>query len=219
MTTTETMSPEDRAAKRRDRRKAILAWGSLAGVGALITAAAFLDNAYLNIGNYASGDGGIGPGTGDGTKAYNLQVGATDEKGEFIEGWQEADDPAGVPVNLPGADSIMPGGEPRTVTIPVRNDSAKFGSTLGVNLNDRGSQSQLFRDTLRFKISDPDGRVHDNLSFTQLQKAVELTELAPYEESSITFDVWLPTSENDNALNGQSARLQMQVSGSSIEQS
>lgn len=209
---------------RKRRRKGLIAWGALAGVAALITTAAFTDVARLNLGS--SGIGGS-------DSSYNIQVGATDDGGNFIDGWQEADEPAGVPINLAGAQGLYPGSDPVSVTIPVRNDSVHFDSSLALTLAQLADDAEAGRVTdahylasLRFDVSMPatsmaPAAAHTNLTYAQVQ-ALALNDLAAEEESSVTLTVHLLTQEDsgaawdDNSLGGKGAFIQAVLDGSSI---
>jgi hypothetical protein len=207
------------------RRRAALAWGSLAGLAALVTTAAFTDVARLNVG--ADGLGGS-------DSTYNIQVGATDAAGQLVPGaWQEADAVAGVPLALTGADSLAPGGPAASMELPVRNDSGTFSSTLDLSIDglaDDAGAGRLtdpsYLDSLRFTVSmgataaDPVASRHQDLTFAQMQ-SLELNELAPGEESVVGLSVTLlPQSVSaapydDNALNGKGAYLQLRLDGTS----
>ncbi|VTR76313.1 hypothetical protein [Cellulomonas hominis] len=210
---------------RNRRRKAFVAWGALAGVAALATAAAFTDIARLNIG--ANGIGGA-------ESSYNIQVGATDAAGEFVPGWQEADAPAGVPIALSGADAVFPGSDPVSVTIPVRNDSATFDSSLRLSLeqlaDDAGNGRVTDADylaSLRFDVAMPATALDaapvltQDLTFAEVA-ALELNTLGADEESTVTLSVRLLTQEqseasyDDNSLSGKGAFLQARLDGSSV---
>lgn len=214
-------TPEDR----RRRRKALLAWGSIAGVAALTTTAAFTDVARLNIG--ASGLGGA-------DSAYNLQVGATDANGAFIAGqWQEADGPEGVPIALLGARPLAPGSGQLGVNIPVRNDSPTFGSTVTLSVDqlpddvagDRVTDPR-YRSSLRFQVtmggtSAGTTFFADGLTFEEVQD-LELNGLAAGEEGYVVVAVNLLSqaesgaSHTDDELNGAGAYLQLRLDGASV---
>lgn len=210
---------------RKRRRKGLVAWGALAGVAALITTAAFTDVARLNIG----GENGIG----GADSTYNIQVGATDAAGNFVAGWQEADEPAGVPIRLEGAQSLFPGSDAISVDIPVRNDSVHFDSSLAVTLvqladdvdNERITDSN-YLDSLRFDVAMPatalaPATTHTDLTFAEVQ-AIEMGDLEANEESVLTLTVrLLSQSESgatwtDNSLGGKGAFIQAVLDGSSI---
>lgn len=217
-----TQTTEDRSR----RRKSLVAWGALAGVAALITTAAFTDVARLNL-----GDNGIG----GADTTYNIQVGATDANGLFIPGeWQEADGPAGVPIAISGAESIYPGSDPISVTIPVRNESPTYASSLSLSLSQLADDidSDIVTDpdylsSLRFSVSMPGttGSGEDfhteSLTFVEAEGLV-LNELAAGEESGVTISiVLLPQGESgapfdDNSLAGKGAFLQATLDGSSL---
>lgn len=216
-----TTAPEDR----RRRRKALLAWGSLAGVVAVITTAAFTDVARLDLGT--SGIGGA-------DSTYNLQVGATDAAGAFIGGqWQEADGPEGVPIALSGARPLAPGSSVHGVTIPVRNDSPTFGSSVRLSVDqlpdevdgDRVTDPR-YLSSLRFQITmggtSTDGTFfQDDLTFEQVQD-LRLNALAADEEGYVIVTVKLLSqaqsgaSHTDDELNGAGAHLQLRLDGTSI---
>jgi hypothetical protein len=221
-TDTRTTQPAD---DRNRRRKAFIAWGALAGVAALATAAAFTDVARLNIG--ADGIGGS-------DSSYNIQVGATDAAGEFVAGWQEADAPAGVPIAISGADAVFPGSDPISVTIPVRNDSATFDSSLNITLEQLADDAANGRVTdadylasLRFDVAMPATAVdatpvlEQDLTFAEVA-ALELNTLDADEESSVTLAIRLLTQEqsgaayDDNSLSGKGAFLQARLDGASV---
>lgn len=210
---------------RRRRRKGLVAWGALAGVAALLTTAAFTDVARLNIG--ANGIGGA-------DSTYNIQVGATDADGRFVAGWQEADGPAGVPIALDGAESLFPGSSPIAVTIPVRNDSTHFGSSLALTLvqladdEDEGRVTDAdYLSSVRFSVDMPATSLDttavsaSDLTFAEV-RAVALNDLAAEEESTVRLTVRLLSQSeslaafDDNSLAGKGAYVQAVLDGSSI---
>lgn len=210
---------------RSRRRKALVAWGSLAGVAALLTTAAFTDVARLNLG---------GSGLGGADTTYNIQVGATDANGQFVAGWQEADDVAGVPIAIDGADALFPGSDPIRIDIPVRNDSPTFASSLSFGLTQLADDVDAGRVTdanylssLRFDVEafptsrDPLGIPYHDVTFAELA-SVELNELAPGEETTVMLTIsLLPQSESgaahtDNSLAGKGAFLQATFDGTSL---
>ena len=214
--------PPTAPVRRAGRRRAALAWGSLAGVAALVTTASFVDVARLDLG--PTGFGG----------EYNLQVGATDAAGEPVPGqWQEADDPAGVPLALSGAgaDALWPGGPAATVEIPVRNASSTFSSTLGLAVEALADDVAAQRVTdaayvasLRFTARmpgtslDPVPAASGRLT-SEAVAGTRLNRLAPGEESAVSVTVELLSQDQshaaheDNALNGKGAFLQLRVHG------
>ncbi|GIG36586.1 hypothetical protein [Cellulomonas pakistanensis] len=210
---------------RKRRRKGLVAWGSLAGVAALLTTAAFTDNAFLNLGG-ANGIGGA-------DSTYNIQVGATDAEGVFLNDgtWQEADDPIGVPVFLDGAQSLFPGSAAIGVEIPVRNDSAHFTSSLAISLAQLPDAGDAVTDanylaSLRFDVAMPatalaPAATHTGLTYDEVQ-ALALNDLAAEEESVVSLSIrLLSQSESgaaweDNTLSGKGAFVQAVLDGSSV---
>ena len=205
---------------RSRRRKALVAWGALAGVAALATTAAFTDVARLQIGSN---------GLGGADSSYNIQVGATDAQGQFIPGWQEASGTA-VPIALDGAESLFPGSGPISVDIPVRNDSPTYPSTLALELADLpggGATDADYLSSLRFDVHMPaTSREAEQVSATRLTfgelSHLVLNQLAPGEESTVKLSVSLLTQAesgaafDDNSLSGKGAYLQASLNGSSI---
>lgn len=219
------MSTQPTADDRSRRRKALVAWGALAGVAALLTTAAFTDVARLNLGS-----GGIG----GSDSTYNIQVGATDADGEFVAGWQEADAAAGVPIAISGAESVFPGSAPISVEIPVRNDSTAFASSLSLTLSQLADDVDAGRVTdadylssLRFDVAMPATArdaapvAETGLTFAEAS-AVALNELAADEESTVTLSITLLSRTesgaafDDNTLAGKGAFLQATLDGTSI---
>jgi hypothetical protein len=207
------------------RRKVLAAWGVLAGLAAVLTAAAFSDAIYLNFGTGAK-DSGIGGGGTD--KAYNLQVGALNPDGTFKNDgtWIEADAKAGVDIKLAGAESLFPGSQPATVEIPIRNASADIGSTLGLKLinRDTAKTSPEYLAALRFEITMPATTTGTspisltNKTFNDLASGVALNGLAPKADVKVTVKVTLPDQGDEtsnNALNGKAAWIQANFYGQS----
>jgi len=210
---------------RKRRRKGLVAWGALAGVAALITTAAFTDNAFLNLGG-ANGIGGA-------DSTYNIQVGATDAEGRFVEGWQEADDPIGVPVFLEGAQSLFPGSDAIGIDIPVRNDSAHFTSSLAISLAQIADDVEAGKVTdanylasLRFDVTMPATELgaavsHTDLTYAEVS-ALALNDLAAEEETTVSLGIRLLSQADsgaaweDNTLSGKGAFLQAVLDGSSV---
>jgi hypothetical protein len=210
---------------RKRRRKGLVAWGALAGAAALLTTAAFTDNAFLNLGG-ANGIGGA-------DSTYNIQVGATDGEGVFLNDgtWQEADNPIGVPVFLEGAQSLFPGSDAIGIDIPVRNDSAHFTSSLAISLAQIADTADAVTDanylaSLRFDVTMPAtslaaAQSHTGLTYAEVQ-ALALGDLAAEEESVVSLKIRLLSQADsgaayaDNTLSGKGAFLQAVLDGSSI---
>ncbi len=113
--------------RRRGKRRAIIAVGALLTAGALVTAAAFTDYALLDL--------GAGGGFGGADNAYNIQVSTGQENSVGEVGrWVEAN-PDAEALPIPGADALIPGGDPLIVKVPVRNASKNLDSTLALTLN------------------------------------------------------------------------------------
>ncbi|MDR1710515.1 MAG: hypothetical protein LBR58_01425 [Propionibacteriaceae bacterium] len=208
------------------RRRAIIAFGSLLGVGALLTTAAFTDVAYLNLnGNSAFGGGGT---------SYNIQVVKTDPTtgAQIANQWQEADDPAGVPLKIDGSDTLFPGSADISVDIPVRNASPKLKSGLTLSLAQlpdvpgTRETDPNFRSSLRFDVSMPAthgsaATNHTNKTFAEVN-ALALGNLDAGEVSKVTLKIRLLDQATsgapytDDSLQGKAAYLQAVFNGTSI---
>lgn len=197
------------------RKRMYLAAGSLVGVAALVTAAAFTDFANLNLGN-GSDDSGIG-----GNNRFNIQVVGTDAAGNPVAGtWQEAATAEGVDINVPGADVITPG-DTVSVSIPFRNESPVLTADMAFSLQDRaGSTSDAtIADALRYTvILDGTALVTDA---TQAAVAdLDLGELTTGEEGVLALSISLPdqgSAAANNALQGQVSYVQAHFDAVSVQ--
>ncbi|QNE34363.1 hypothetical protein [Leifsonia shinshuensis] len=204
------------------RTRAVVGLGAVVAIAAGVTAAAFTDFANLNLGA-----------NGIGADQYNIQVVDTDPTtGAQIPGsWQEANTPAGAPIELVGANTIFPGSTPISVDIPVRNASATLNSTLSlglVQLPDAGANvtDPDYLSSLRFTVTMPATSLGatpisvTDQTFAELS-TLALNGLAAGEESSVTIQVRLLTQAEsgstftDNDLNGMKAFIQAQFNGTS----
>lgn len=229
---------EDVQKKTTGRKRAIIAGGSLLGVAALITAAAFTDSAYLNLGN-GNGDNGIG---GD-ANAFNVKVVETAPTTnlplatDFTAAndgnlWQEADKPGadGVTIGIDGADTITPGDTVST-SIPFLNDSKKLAGGLTFSLaespkgtssaapaGETKSMAELLRYTVTVK--DSDGNVtktYSDLSQSAVS-GLNLGEYAAKDGGSVDLALTWTTSGIVDANNyqGSVAFVQAQFVGTSV---
>ncbi|MBF0720844.1 hypothetical protein [Sanguibacter inulinus] len=198
------------------RKRMYLAAGSLVGVAALVTAAAFTDFANLNL-TSGSDDSGIG-----GNNRFNIQVVGTDDEGTPVPGsWQEAATTEGVDITLPGSDLIAPG-DTLSVSIPFRNESPVLGADLTFTLQDRpGSTSDTgIAEALRYTLS-----VDGTALVTDVPQAavagIALGQLLAGEGSVLDLSVTLPDQGSDaanNTLQGQVFYVQAHLDAASTQQ-
>lgn len=197
----------------RDRKRIVIAGGSLLAIALLATAAAFTDFANLNL-----GDGSDGSGIGVNSQ-FNIQVVGTDENGVPVPGtWQEANTNRGVNIAVPGADVITPG-DTVSVSIPFRNESPLLSAEIDFSLQDRPSfaSDAEMRDLLRYTVS-VDGEM---LAAEQTQDELAELALGTYlagTSGSLTLSISLPeqdTPEENNALQNKSAFVQAHFGASS----
>jgi hypothetical protein len=229
---------EDVQKKTTGRKRALIAGGSLLGIAALVTAAAFTDSAYLNLGNGNGGDG-----IGGGANAFNVKVVDTAATTnlplakDFSEAkagdlWQEADKPGadGVTIGIDGADTITPGDTVST-SIPFLNDSPKLAGGLTFSLADspKGASSaapagetKSLAELLRYTVTVKDAKGNVTETFPDLtQSAVsglDLGEYAAGDGGSVDLALtWTTDGIVDaNSYQGSMAYVQAQFVGTSV---
>jgi len=197
------------------RKRMYLAAGSVAGIAALVTAAAFTDFANLNLGN-GTDDSGVG-----GNNRFNIQVVGTDAAGNPVAGtWQEAATAEGVNINVPGADLITPG-DTVSVSIPFRNESPVLTADIAFSLQDRPgfTSDATIADALRYTVS-LDGAP---LVTDATQAAVADLDLGDYptgDSGELTISITLPdqgSGDANNALQGQVSYVQAHFDAVSVQ--
>ncbi|QIM19208.1 hypothetical protein G7066_12660 [Leucobacter coleopterorum] len=109
--------------KMTGKRRALIASGSVLAVGALLTSALFVDNAFLGLGSSASNNT-IGPGA---DKVFDLKVSKenTPILSDAAANYQDYDvrSSPGLVIN-PDLKTLVPGGAAAIVNIPIKNVSA-----------------------------------------------------------------------------------------------
>lgn len=131
------------AKRRRNKKRAILATGSLLVAGSLFTAAAMTDFAILDL--FGSG--------GAGGEKFDIQVSKQQENalGE-VETWVQAN-PDAETLDIPDAAGLVPGGKARYIRIPVKNVTesvdAKVKLTLQNTTNGNATDS-AYAGLMRF---------------------------------------------------------------------
>lgn len=220
------------------RKRAAIAAGSLLGVAALITAAAFNDSAFLNFGN---GEGGEGIGGGDNTfdiqvvdtaDTTNLPLAGTFADAETGGFWQQADKPGadGVTIGIPNADVMTPG-DTISTSIPFKNDSKKLGGDLVFSLADspKGSSSavpagetQSMAQLLRYSVEVKDAAGATTATYSDLTQAeVDNLDLGEYDAGTggtVSVSItWTTAGISDvNNYQGNVAFVQAQFVGTSV---
>lgn len=212
--------------KKNGKKRAIITAGALLGAGALISAAAFTDFALLNL----NGEGGFG----GADNAYNLVVSnAQEAKVSEVGTWVEANPEAEDVAPIEGADSLVPGGAPLYVNLPVKNDSKSMGSTLAIsfeNITDDASESAeqiaknvAYAGLISFEVAEVDDASDLTAAVWQpvsgFDTAEDLSNLAKQAGKVIVVKVSLDegsTQEETNAANGGGVEVQARFDGSSI---
>ncbi|GAA2180363.1 hypothetical protein GCM10009847_17960 [Leucobacter tardus] len=220
------------------RKRTAIAAGSLLGVAALITAAAFNDSAFLNFGN---GNGGDGIGGGDNTfdiqvvdtaATTNLPLASSYADAETGKFWQQANKPGadGVTIGIPNAETMTPG-DTISTSIPFKNDSKKLGGDLVFSLADspKGTSSAVpagetksMADLLRYTVEVKDAAGTTTATYADLTQAgVDNLDLGEYDAGTggtVSVSItWTTTGINDpNNYQGNSAYVQAQFVGTSV---
>ncbi|GAA2187513.1 hypothetical protein GCM10009786_12790 [Leucobacter alluvii] len=212
--------------RRRGRKRLIIAGGALIGVGALATVAAFTDFGLLNLG----GDGGFG----GPDNVYNIQVsaGQEDTVGD-VASWIEANPDAVDVVPIAGADSLIPGGAPVDVSIPVLNASPTFGSTLEVSIEDttpvdsdgaQETRNNAYAALARVSIAQvadasttPTSWVIEDATISAANTALDTLAAEAGVVTVVRVElVEGATQEETNAANGGMVNLQARFDGTSV---
>lgn len=197
------------------RKRALIAAGSLIGVGALITAAAFTDFANLNLGDGTS-DSGIG-----GNNQFNIQVVGTDVLGDPVPGtWQEANSLEGVDVNVPGASTLTPG-DSTSIDIPFRNESPTLSAEISFTLQDRAgfTSDAGIAAALRYTVTIDGVDVVTNVAQTAVS-ALDLGLYAAGAQETLVLTISFPdqgTQAANNALQGEVSYVQAHFDGVSVQ--
>lgn len=197
------------------RKRLILAGGSLLGVTALLTAAAFTDFANLNIGN-----GNDGSGLG-GNNRFNIQVVGTNAAGDPVPGtWQEADTEAGVNINVPGAELITPG-DSVSVSIPFRNESPVLSADLSFSLQDGPGKTSdpAMASALRYTVK-VDGTTVANHATAAAVHELNLGTYVKGASGVLDLSIELPDQGSvaaNNALQSKVSFVQAHFDGASVQ--
>lgn len=148
--------PDNTTARRtkRDRKRLLIAGGSVLLVAGLMTAAAFTDYANINLGASANGSGAGGIG---GTDSPALLVARTDAEGVPVTptldtDWVSANSEEGINYVIPGADSMNPGDAP-SVTIPIMNAGYTTPAETTLTIEQIDGMEQTLSSSLLFSVS------------------------------------------------------------------
>ncbi|WP_309132054.1 hypothetical protein [Brevibacterium sp.] len=208
---------------RKGKRRLLIGAGSLLGIGALVTAAAFTDYALLDFG--AKGFGGD-------QNAYNIQVSTGQEATvASVKQWVEAN-PNAEPLEIAGADALSPGGEALQVNIPVLNASERLDSTLSLTLENTTANpskaDSAYANLLRFEYAAvPDASSAPghwkqiptgSFSSAGSTSTVDLGDLKPKSGEVVVLRISLADGADQaatNAANGGGAAVQARIDGSS----
>ena len=212
------------------RKRAFIAGGSVLGIAALATAAAFTDWALLDL----NGSGGFG----GKENAYNIVVSAGQESSvDTVNTWVEANPDAETVAPIVGAEALIPGGDPLYVNLPVLNESVSMKSTLSFVLENttvedpaNAAENAAYAELMRFEVAQVDDAstlpgswvTVSPVSFGADGKTptVTLSNLDPEAGSVIVLKVSLVEGANQeatNAANGGTTSVQARFDGSSID--
>ncbi|MFK3668796.1 hypothetical protein ACI2IX_01395 [Leifsonia aquatica] len=215
--------------KHKGRRRAIIAGGALLGVAALTTAAGLTDSAYLNLGGAGGAGGGFATESNFNIVVVDTNADHTPKFTTFAaanaaNGWQEASDPAGVPIAIVGSDRLIPGDAAKSVDIPFKNDDDSVAAYFDLSLVDRAASGAdtTLRDKLRFTVS-LNGSVMSglsNVSYTAVSSKSLGAIINPGTGGVIRIAVTLPdqgTEAANNALAGLTANIQAKLHANTDE--
>ncbi|MFI2104602.1 hypothetical protein ACH436_15000 [Isoptericola sp. NPDC019693] len=204
----------ERQEQSKRRRKAVVGWGAVIGIGALLTTAAFTDVEW----------GSLGSGIGNADSRYNLQI-----KDVANDTWQDntAETTAEI-ITLADAENMFPGSGPVSGTVEVWNDST-FVSTLNLALvDDTTTPSDVdFLAALRFTVTQDGSAVGGTYTYAELASGITLANLAQDDgtadsgpdQTALVITVELPdqgSAAANNALQGQAAQVLVKVDGESV---
>lgn len=222
-------SAETPARRRSGRKRALLAAGSLLGIGVLATSASFTDFGLLDFG----GDGG---GFGGRDSRYNLQFSTGQEATvDAVSRWVEANPDAENVAPIDGAQSLVPGGDALYIRMPVLNESATLDSTLAISFLDvtaadadgvQAARNAAYAGLVRVSVAavadatvTPSTWIATDLQLVDGEiPMVTLPELAPEEGTVVVAKVELVDAadqEATNAANGGTVLLQARFDGES----
>lgn len=204
------------------RRRAYLTGGTLVGVAALVTAAAFTDSSFLRL-NGENGFGGSGSAFAMEVKAGNV-TDLTDD-GTWAA-YSTAEEAGALPIE--GADALVPGGDPVTANIPVRNASENLDATITLGLlsetdvedatasqwavgadgapSTAGAANAAYLDALRFDVAVDGTTTATGLTYDEMSATpVPVGEFAGLEAKLVTVDVSLAANGAETQYNGGQA--------------
>ncbi|UBH06425.1 hypothetical protein K8P10_001936 [Leucobacter sp. Psy1] len=129
--------------RRKSKKRAMLATGSLLVAGALFTAASMSDFAILDL----FGAGGAGG------EKFDIQVSKQQEnKLEEVKTWVQAN-PQAETLEIPDAAGLVPGGKARYIRIPVKNVTESVDANIKLtfqNTTDGSAADAAYADLMRF---------------------------------------------------------------------
>lgn len=213
---------------RSGRKRAVLTGATLLGVTALVTAATFTDNAWLNL------NGGSGWGGAD--QAFSIQASAGNESAlADVQTWGDYSDAesAGVVVMEEGAVALNPDDPASTavVNLPVRNATAQLRSDVDLGLvastegdtPEQQAKNEAYLAAMQFEVA-VDGEVSGTYRYDEIVPAtpfnvgvLEQAEAAG-DSAIVTLTVSLVTPDGATAddFNGGGVELLAHFAGSSV---
>lgn len=197
------MVPREEEQKRR--RRGLLIWGSVAALGALITAAAFVDTEWAS----------IHPEAGYVTGTHNLQL-----SGDGGVTWDDYSTQEGaLQVVMTGDDDyLVPGSSTIAGDYLVRNVSEQYDSALQLTMVDSGTSDEALRDALRFTVTVDGKTVAANESYAQFAAGLPGPRLPAQEthEVAVVVKVADQGAETNALVQGQKAELHLRIDGTAV---
>lgn len=193
-----------REEQKKGPKRGLLIWGSVAAIGALITAAAFVDAEWAT----------VHPESGYAVGTHNLQL----KHGDDDWGDHPTADSALEVEMVADHTPLVPGLSTVAGDYMVRNASEDYGSTLTLTMVDGSgpSGSKALRDALRFTVTVGDETL-PNYTYAQLKSGVELQKLGPEDERAVAVTAKVASDIEDlDAIQGQQAQLHLRLDGTAV---
>lgn len=189
----------------RRRRRGLLIWGSVAALGALITAAAFVDAEWASI----HPDGGYVTGR------HNLQL--SDDGGVTWGDYHTQD--GALQVTMTGDhEHLVPGLSTVAGDYMVRNASEQYDSTMELTMVDGATSDAELRDALRFTVTVGGDPVASDATYAYLADGIELPNLPAQAKREVEILARVADQGHpaNSLIQSQQAELHLRIDGVAV---